>query len=107
MYPRIISDLIYRQYTYSETFNFNVVYGFRLSKSCFVHKYSQQWHNRCHWCSLSRANLAARSGVGRAGGRAAVLGRVHGAARVHLPAAVAAHLLRGPVPPRYVSSRLY
>lgn len=56
---------------------------------------------------LSRANLAARSGVGRAGGRAAVLGRVHGAARVHLPAAVAAHLLRGPVPPRYVSSRLY
>lgn len=54
MYPRIISDLIYRQYTYSETFNFNVVYGFRLLKSCFVHKYSQQWHNRCHWCSLSR-----------------------------------------------------
>lgn len=46
----------------------------------------------------------ACSGVGRAGRRAAVLERVHGAARVHLPATVAAHLLRGTIPPRYLSN---
>ena len=42
------------------------------------------------------------SGVGRAGRRRAVLERVHGAAHLHVPAAVAAHLLRGTVPPRSV-----